>query len=79
MIYLGLTWRSPSSPSISLLSPLPQDPLIQAYFNHSQSSLYTEPYRQQKRLGDDLEQMVVEAIATAQSTIDVAVHEINLP
>ena len=78
LIYLGLTWRSPSS-SISLLPALPQDPFIQAYFNHSQASLYTEPYRHQKRLGDDLEQMVVEAIATAQSTIDVAVHEINLP
>lgn len=78
LICLGLTWRSPSS-SLSLLPPLPQDPLIQAYFNHSQASLYTEPYRHQKRLGDDLEQMVVDAIATAQSTIDVAVHEINLP
>jgi phosphatidylserine/phosphatidylglycerophosphate/cardiolipin synthase-like enzyme len=86
LIYLGLTWRaalqipqgSPSS-SISLLPPLPQDPFIQAYFNHSQSSLYTEPYRHQKRLGDDLEQVVVDAIATAHSTIDVAVHEINLP
>ncbi len=78
LIYLGLTWRSPSA-SISLLPPLPQDPFIQAYFNHSQSSLYTEPYRHQKRLGDDLEQMVVDAIATAHSTIDVAVHEINLP
>lgn len=78
LIYLSLAWRSPS-PSIALLPLLPQDPLIQAYFNHSQSSLYTEPYRHQKRLGDDLEQMVVDAIATAHSTIDVAVHEINLP
>lgn len=79
LICLSLAWRSPSSSSVSLLPPLPQDPLIQAYFNHSQSSLYTEPYRQQKRLGDDLEQIVVDAIATAQSTIDIAVHEINLP
>jgi len=78
LICLSLAWRSPSF-SISLLPPLPQDPLIQAYFNHSQSSLYTDPYRQQRRLGDDLEQMVVDAIATAQSTIDIAVHEINLP
>ncbi|NJR38589.1 MAG: DUF1669 domain-containing protein [Leptolyngbyaceae cyanobacterium CSU_1_4] len=78
LICLSMAWRSPS-PSISLLPALPQDPLIQAYFNHSQSSLYTEPYRQQKRLGDNLEQTIVEAIAAAQSQIDVAVHEINLP
>jgi hypothetical protein len=28
-------------------APLPQDPLVQVYFNHSESSEYKEPYRQQ--------------------------------
>ncbi|NLQ06805.1 competence protein ComE, partial [Cylindrospermopsis raciborskii LB2897] len=28
-----------------LLPPLPQDPLIQVYFNHAQSSEYQESYR----------------------------------
>lgn len=60
-------------------APLPQDPLIQVYFNHTESSEYREPYRQQKRAGDDLEQKIVEAIAQAQSTIDVAVQELRLP
>lgn len=59
--------------------PLPQDPSIQVYFNHTQSAQYTEPYRQQKRAGDNLEQKIVEAIAQADTTIDVAVQELRLP
>ncbi|MFS8118572.1 MAG: phospholipase D-like domain-containing protein [Microcoleus sp.] len=65
-----------SSPS---LIPLPQDPLLQVYFNQSLTSTYTEPYRQQTRAGDDLEKLVMEAIATAESTVDVAVQEFRLP
>ena len=61
------------------LIPLPQDPLLQVYFNQSLTSSYTEPYRQQSRAGDDLEKLVMEAIATAQSTVDVAVQEFRLP
>ncbi|HEY9661584.1 MAG TPA: phospholipase D-like domain-containing protein, partial [Allocoleopsis sp.] len=62
-----------------LLEPLPQDPVIQVYFNHAQSAVYTDPYRHFTRPGDDLEQMVVETIASAQTSIDVAVHELTLP
>lgn len=61
------------------LIPLPQDPLLQVYFNQSLTSSYTEPYRQQTRAGDDLEKLVMEAIATAGSTVDVAVQEFRLP
>lgn len=60
-------------------APLPQDPQIQAYFNHEPASEYTEPYRQQTRPGDDLEQQIVDAIASAESTVDVAVQELRLP
>jgi competence ComEA-like helix-hairpin-helix protein len=60
-------------------TPLPQDPFVQVYFNHETSSEYTEPYRHQTRLGDDLEQQIVEAIASAKSTVDVAVQELRLP
>lgn len=88
LLYAGATlWRqgfaqSPAqSPIVGspALTPLPQDPSIQVYFNHAASASYTEPYRHQTRLGDDLEQRVVEAIATAQTSIDVAVHELTLP
>nr|WP_242050679.1 phospholipase D-like domain-containing protein [Oculatella sp. FACHB-28] len=71
-------WRQ-SSALQPALEPLPQDRFIQVYFNHSQAATYTEPYRLQERLGDDLEQVIVEAIATAQSSIDVASHEFRLP
>ncbi len=60
-------------------TPLPQDPFVQVYFNHETSSEYTEPYRHQTRLGDDLEQQIVEAITSAKSTVDVAVQELRLP
>ncbi|MBC1223734.1 DUF655 domain-containing protein [Nostoc sp. UCD121] len=60
-------------------APLPQDPLVQVYFNHSESSEYKEAYRQQTRFGDDLEKEIVNAIMHAKSTIDVAVQELRLP
>lgn len=58
---------------------LPQDPFVKVYFNHSESSEYKEPYRQQTRLGDDLEKQIVDAISQAKSTVDVAVQELRLP
>jgi phosphatidylserine/phosphatidylglycerophosphate/cardiolipin synthase-like enzyme len=61
------------------LQPLPQDLLVKVYFNHSESSEYKEPYRQQTRLGDDLEKQIVDGIYQAKSTVDVAVQELRLP
>lgn len=62
-----------------ILKPLPQDPFVQVYFNHAATSEYIEPYRLQKRPGDDLEHHIVDAIASAKSTVDVAVQELRLP
>ena len=61
------------------LQPLPQDPFVEVYFNHSQAAEYIEPYRNQRRAGDNLEQVIVDAIASANSTIDIAVQEFRLP
>ncbi|OZH55449.1 competence protein ComE [Hydrocoleum sp. CS-953] len=61
------------------VSPLPQDPLIESYFNQSQASSYTETLRQQTRLGDNLEEIIVNTIADATSSVDVAVQELRLP
>ncbi|MBW4555370.1 MAG: helix-hairpin-helix domain-containing protein [Trichormus sp. ATA11-4-KO1] len=61
------------------LAALPQDPLVQVYFNHSQSSEYKEPYRRLTRPGDNLEQHIVDAISQAKSTVDVAIQELRLP
>lgn len=61
--------------------PLEQDPFIEVYFNQNpaQGSEYTEPYRKLTRPGDDLEQLIVDEITSAQSTVDVAVQELRLP
>ncbi|MGB3533248.1 MAG: DUF655 domain-containing protein [Microcoleaceae cyanobacterium] len=59
--------------------PLPQDPFIQVYFNQSMAAVYSDPYRNQPRLGDDLEQIIVDTIAAAESRVDVAVQELRLP
>lgn len=61
------------------LQPLPQDPLVQVYFNHSEASVYPEPYRKFVRFGDNLEQIIIDTIAQGTSTIDVAVQEFRLP
>lgn len=66
-------------PEIQSLQPLPQDPLIQVYFNHNETSHYQEPYRDKKRQGDNLEKQILDAINQAKSTIDIAVQEFRLP
>jgi phosphatidylserine/phosphatidylglycerophosphate/cardiolipin synthase-like enzyme len=62
-------------------SSLKQDPFIQVYFNHDRSrgKEYKEPYRKIRRYGDNFEQIIIEAIDSAESSIDVAVQELNLP
>lgn len=77
-------WRITAAPNSNptlqpALSPLPQDPYIQVFFNQSEASVYTDPYRHIERYGDDLEQIVITAIDQASTTVDVAVQALNLP
>lgn len=58
---------------------LPQDAAVQIYFNHNQASAYQDPYRNFTRKGDNLEQQIVDAIAGANSSVDLAVMEFRLP
>ncbi|WP_044292628.1 DUF655 domain-containing protein [Rivularia sp. PCC 7116] len=67
------------SKSNNQIKALPQDSSIQVYFNHSQTSEYRESYREKIRKGDDLEQIIIDAISQANSTIDIAVQELRLP
>lgn len=79
-LLLALLWSRWATPALSpLVDPLPQDPQIQVYMNQSQAAVYRDPYREIRRHGDDLEQEILTAIAQAQTSIDVAVQEINLP
>jgi competence ComEA-like helix-hairpin-helix protein len=71
--------RQPIESIAPRVTPLPQDPLVQVYFNQSESSTYKEFYREQSRYGDNFEQLIADVIDGASSTVDVAVQEFRLP
>ncbi len=58
---------------------LPQDPYVKVFFNQSPAATYRDPYRQVDRWGDDLEQRIVSSIEQANTSVEVAVQELNLP
>jgi phosphatidylserine/phosphatidylglycerophosphate/cardiolipin synthase-like enzyme len=62
-------------------SALKQDKFVQVYFNHQEKAkkTYKEPYRKIERNGDNLEEIIIDSINSAKSSIDVAVMEFNLP
>jgi len=61
--------------------PLPQDKHIKVYFNHNRAkdANYADPYRQKQRPGDNLEQIMINAISSANQSIEIAVQEFRLP
>ena len=79
VVVLGFALYHPPNNIEEAIAPLPQDPNIQVYFNHSQSNHYQEPYRDQSRSGDNLEQVLLDTISRATVSIDVAIQELNLP
>lgn len=79
LLALNLVACQRVQPQSDRLPPLPQDPFVRVNFNHVESGSYVEPYRQQRRSGDDLEQVIVDTISTAKFTVDVAVQELRLP
>lgn len=72
-------WLRPQSGTADNLPPLPQDESIQVYFNHDRTVGFTEPYRHKTRRGADLAAKLIVAIESAQSQIDIAVQEFQLP
>jgi phosphatidylserine/phosphatidylglycerophosphate/cardiolipin synthase-like enzyme len=79
-IFCGYWFLLRSQPPTQAQLPiLPQDESIQVYFNHNQSVEFAEPYRLKTRRGDDLAAKLIVAINSAQSQIDVAVQELQLP
>jgi hypothetical protein len=61
--------------------PLPQDPDIQVYFNQNpaKGANYQEPYRKIPRPGDNLEQIIIDTVHNAKTSVDIAVQELRLP
>ncbi|MGK7959395.1 DUF655 domain-containing protein [Crocosphaera sp.] len=70
-----------SGSKIERSQSLRQDPFIQVYFNLNQAkgADYRDPYRNIDRPGDNLEEIIINTINSAQSTIDIAVQEFRLP
>ncbi len=79
LVTANITACQTDKPKIKKQLPLPQDNLIQVYFNHNQAAEYIEPYRQKQRAGDNLEQIIIDGINSAKFSIDVAVQELRLP
>jgi competence ComEA-like helix-hairpin-helix protein len=80
-LFLALILRWFQAPSLNAqrMQTLAQHPLIQVYMNHNPATKYREPYRNQIRPGDNLEQIIVEQIQQARSSIEVAVQELRSP
>lgn len=57
---------------------LPQDPAIRVYFNQSRAHQYRD-YRGLLRYGDDLEAQIISELSHARLTVDMAIHQLNLP
>ncbi|MCT7978587.1 phospholipase D-like domain-containing protein [Laspinema olomoucense] len=76
---LASSCKEEIQPKLHPLPPLPQDPFVEVYLNHNPVLEYPEPYRGITRPGDDLEQLIVDTINGATSTVDVAVQELQLP
>ena len=70
---------SPVTDLQPLVPPLAQDPAIEVFFNQSEANIYTDPYRQITRHGDNLEAVIIKSIEQAETSIDVAVQALNLP
>jgi phosphatidylserine/phosphatidylglycerophosphate/cardiolipin synthase-like enzyme len=80
-IAIGVYQQQSTPTATARPDPLPQDPLIEVYTNRNpaKGADYTEPYRNIAREGDNLEQILVDAIASAKSTLEIAVQELRLP
>lgn len=52
---------------------------VKVYFNNTTEASYTEPYRQITRYGHNFEQIMIDEIEKAQASVDVAIHDFNLP
>lgn len=52
---------------------------VSAYFNQNPRSAYTDPYRNIRRSGDNLEEVLLREIQSAKKSIYLAVQELRLP
>ena len=79
MLALVLRWWQVPTFNAQQMQPLPQHSRVQVYMNHNPAAGYREPYRPQTRIGDNLEQVVIDQIRSATSSLDLAVQELRSP
>lgn len=75
----GCQTAIPAPAKLDRIPALPQDPLIQTYMNHNEAAEYTELDRPITRSGDNLEQIIIDGINSAQTSVQIAVQEFRLP
>ena len=75
----GCQTAIPAPAKLDRIPALPQDPLIQTYMNHNEAAEYTELDRPITRSGDNLEQIIIDGINSAQTTLQIAIQEFRLP
>lgn len=52
---------------------------LELYFNQNPKTSYTDQYRNITREGDNLEDIIVNEINKATKTVDIAIHDLNVP
>lgn len=75
----NIIYGNKPNPKLQRLEALPQHSKIKVFMNHSEANSYTDPYRKIERSGDNLEQILIDQIKQANSSVDVAIQEIRLP
>ena len=75
----GCQTAIPAPAKLDRIPALPQDLLIQTYMNHNEAAEYTELDRSITRSGDNLEQIIIDGINSAQTSLQIAVQEFRLP
>lgn len=80
LLFILLLASGCKSNSVTTIN-LPQDKNIKVYFNYRDTGelKYTDDYRNVTRNGDNLEAIVIQQIEQAESSIDVAIQELQLP
>ncbi|MBE9194551.1 helix-hairpin-helix domain-containing protein [Synechocystis sp. LEGE 06083] len=81
IIGIGKVDPSGLGQSLARPDPLPQEQNIKVYFNlnNAKGADFIDPDRNFKRQGDNFEQIILDQINGAQSTIDLAIQELRLP
>ena len=78
-VLYGCQTTIPAPAKLDRIPALPQDPLIQTYMNHNEAAEYTERDRSITRSGDNLEQIIIDNINSAQTSLHINILQRVMP